>query len=424
MIKVTELSGGNYGFSGTFAMAAPPSPSITVTYPVEYDYLIPNQEITITWIWTGQIEEVRIDLFTDVLLGYDPSMPLVRIAEGTVNTGSFNWTVIAPEIGYSYQIKVSAYDGSAYDEGGWFAIRGRMSFTFLSPEPGAVLVSGNEVAITWSCLGTMQLVDIYLLRDQGLVLQVAQNTMNDWSFEWQVPTDLEQGDNYSLLVEWTIDDDYVCESGRLSVSAEAPPPVYDFMPYVREGSYNISLPAGWEISEDAVISGAKIDVMLLGPTYGGFTTNILVQSGKDITVKENEAYLQGLIKDSMDAIASMGYQVSIYEPAVFGMYSGHMGGVFSMQWNSGEVVQKRLFVVSEEHSSYWFVTFSADGDSYQDLAPMFDQIISTFEITAEELPLGGFAGIVEMALIASVVTAIVVVGALVTLLIMRRRKRL
>ena len=424
MVKVTELNGGTYGFSGTFSYAGEQAKSITVTYPAEYDYLAPGQVVNITWSWTGQIDEVRIDLFCDVLLGYDPSMPLLTIAGRTANTGNFAWTVPTPEQGHAYRVRVSSYDGLAYGEGGWFAIAGRMSFEFQAPAAGSTLVRESDVTISWNCLGMMQLVHIYLLLNGTHHRLIAADTLNDWSYEWRVPEDLSPGGNYTILVAWTLDEAYSCQSGELIIAADEPLPQFPLVTYVRGGAYNIGLPEGWQRDENITSNGVEIDVRALGPAYQGFVTNILVQSGKDITVRETESFLRQLIDDSIAEMVGMGYVVSMYQQPVFDTYSGHLGAIFSIAWSGQHIVQERLFVLSEAHSGFWFVTLSAHEDAYANLQPMFAEMASSFEITEPEPPLGGVAGMAEILVIVGVAMIAIAVGAAVLLLVMRRKRGL
>lgn len=81
-----------------------------------------------------------------------------------------------------------------------FELRGKFvvgKFSFRSPVVGAKVRRGKSATIEWQGGTPMQEVTITLYRGDRFVTNVAK-TLNRGVFEWQIPKDMEKGDDYSF----------------------------------------------------------------------------------------------------------------------------------------------------------------------------------------------------------------------------------
>jgi hypothetical protein len=102
-----------------------------------------------------------------------------------------------------YLVKVRAYDGLKWSE--WSdplpVVIGEINLQVISPNGGEKWFRGETHEIKWTWDGNLsKKVSILLCRGSKIVNVIAVSTENDGSYFWKIPSDIEKGDDYSVLI--------------------------------------------------------------------------------------------------------------------------------------------------------------------------------------------------------------------------------
>jgi len=166
--------------------------------------------------------------------------------------------------------------------------------------------------------------------------------------------------------------------------------------YENPAGFAMPVPQSWSRSENETVSGNTFQLVLRGPIYNSFQTNILVATEEDSSVRETNSYLQDQVDGTIQELADQGNYVNLVEGPNFTRIANHSGVVFAIKWNSLNITQKLAFVVSEELGRYWMLTFSIDTDMYAQYNATFNSMIAGFEITLKTQKISGWtSGLLE-----------------------------
>ncbi len=203
------------------------------------------------------------------------------------------------------------------------------------------------------------------------------------------------------------------EAVRIDVEAA---PQISLTMYSHPSGFRIPFPSDWHVVQDAEIADPPFAYAAYGPDHGFFRTNILVDTGSDSTVREDQGYLDGLVHDTLAALQADSPDTSLQGDPEYRTISGHSGVVFTFVTPHDHITQTAAVVVSEAHGRYWFILLSVSTPAASLYDDMFGRIVAGFEITA--MPTASVLGII--AAVVGGAAAAIVVGALVVL---RRGKR-
>jgi len=188
--------------------------------------------------------------------------------------------------------------------------------------------------------------------------------------------------------------------------------VVELRPYEHRAGFRVPVPETWDLVEDLELGGLTFETVLTGPIHTGFATNILIETDRDSTVREDNAYLRQVV----DATLSGTPDSQLSEGPTHRTIAGHAGIVFAATdlTSLPAITQRFAIVVSEDHDRYWFMGLSVHAESFFLYNATFEQMIDGFEITAEPTTSGGSAavaavGIGALAAVVGVVTAFVLV---------------
>jgi len=176
--------------------------SLTVTGPSSMTTWQAGSTQSITWTSTGSIANVDIDLY---YLGSFHS----SIASGTLNDGTYSWTLDPSYANYgdSYQIRIadSSTPATYDDSAAYFEISDIApidSLTVTSPTDFSSWQAGSTQSITWTSTGSIANVDIVLYYLGGYHSTIASNTLNDGTYSWTLASNYANyGDSYQIHIE-------------------------------------------------------------------------------------------------------------------------------------------------------------------------------------------------------------------------------
>jgi len=176
--------------------------SLTVTNPITSSIWNVNSQYSINWTSTGTIINVNISL-------YNGSGWVQNIVLGTLNNGSYNWTV--PNSLYNgtdYYVNITdASTNDTSDISDNFEINNTIpvpdSLTVTNPTSSSTWYKTEQYEIKWTWTGSFGPIQIFLHNASGqvLLLTSAGGTPNDGSFLWTVPSNLSDGSEYYFRVE-------------------------------------------------------------------------------------------------------------------------------------------------------------------------------------------------------------------------------
>src|SRR3989442_3215585 len=187
--------------------------------------------------------------------------------------------------------------------------------------------------------------------------------------------------------------------------------------YQNHAGFRVPIPSAWSLSEDETFQDVTFAAVLRGPVHEGFTTNVIIDTGSDNTVREDHAYLASIVDSLLKSAQESSPGSYLSENATYRSIAGHAGVVFAITDPAPPpIVQRFAIVVSEPHHRFWFMILSAHADYAFLYRAMFDAMVDGFAITIQP-PVGSallwaFAAVV----VGAVATVVIVV-------ILRRRAR-
>jgi len=296
------------------------SQSLTVTHPLKGAKLTAGTRTTVKWTSTGlsATSLLKLEVWDDI-----PFLPDKKVASFTVkNSGSF--TILVPyidETDSSFYFKiVSSTDSGVKDESERFELFvPNYKLDVTAPTSGAELRAGEAVTIRWQTQNipaSEKLKIVFKKRkdtfDRWISFEndieigvVTSSTLNDGSFQWNLPLSVEAGDNYHFQVSW-VANELEANSGLCKVLA-ATKKIDVILP--RQGSiwHLIGTQKSVEIQSHGFTQDAKFDVELY--SYSGSKTNLIgkiasEKVGPRIYVSLPDSTKPGLYKVRVVSMAS------------------------------------------------------------------------------------------------------------------------
>ena len=202
VLKVTSLSKSwVYGIQGVYISRS----WMEVTSPVGGDTWELGTTHAITWLSNDTGNRVTIELRFE-------GNPVSVITLDTLNDGSFEWSIPASlPVSYGYRIWIRSLLNLENSDGYWsepflaLTSGAVATLSVIMPNGGETWSVGNTVSIDWSSTGDIGDVRIELFKSGGYVSTIAASTANDGSYQWQLPTSLLSGDDYSVKVTSLVD---------------------------------------------------------------------------------------------------------------------------------------------------------------------------------------------------------------------------
>jgi len=152
---------------------------------------------SIMWTSSGTISNVKIELYENDVFD-------MEIVTSTTNDGEFSWLIPTTLVDSTqYQIKISDVAKSATNDfSDYFEILTPVidSLTVVTPDSTSVWEMGTSQDITWTSTGTISDVKIELYKDGDLERVIIASTTNGGSFDWIIPTDLDDGIDYQIRI--------------------------------------------------------------------------------------------------------------------------------------------------------------------------------------------------------------------------------
>src|SRR2546422_250242 len=187
--------------------------------------------------------------------------------------------------------------------------------------------------------------------------------------------------------------------------------------YQNHAGFRMPIPSAWSLSEDERFQDVTFAAFLRGPVHEGFTTNVIIDTGSDNTVRENNAYLASIVDSLLKSAQESSPGSYLSENPTYRSIAGHAGRGFGITNPAPPpIVQRFAIVVSAPHARFWFVILSAHADYAFLSRAMFDAMVDGFEITIQP-PVG------SALLWASVAVVVGAVATVVLVVILRRRAR-
>lgn len=164
---------------------------------------------------------------------------------------------------------------------------------------------------------------------------------------------------------------------------EPPTPTQGYAYYRMLNDYQLIIPDNWTIKRDVSSGDARLSLKLTGPKVGEFYVTILLQNGTDPAVRDDRAWLLGLVQNRFLAeLEAKGIEASIYEEPRILSISNHTALVFSIKWadllNGRSVVQEIYYIVDEGKQRYWLFTCESPEEAYPAYVQIFDKVVQSF----------------------------------------------
>ena len=197
VLKVTSLSKSwVYGIQGVYISRS----WMEVTSPVGGDTWELGTTHAITWLSNDTGNRVAIELRFE-------GNPVSVITLDTLNDGSFEWSIPASlPVSYGYRIWIRSLLNLEHSDGYWsepflaLTSGAVATLSVIMPNGGETWSFGDTASIEWSSTGDIGDVRIELFKSGGYISTIAASTANDGSYQWQVPSSLSSGDDYSVKV--------------------------------------------------------------------------------------------------------------------------------------------------------------------------------------------------------------------------------
>ncbi len=199
-IKITDAANpATDDFSDYFEIFTIIPDTLTITSPDSTSVWETGTSHAITWTSTGSLTDVKLELYKDDVF-------VIEIIASTTNDGSYSWA-LPTTLGDStqYQIKITDAANPATDDfSDYFEIFTSPvvsdTITVTNPDSLTAWETGTTHSITWTPTGSITNVKIELYKDGVFEREIVASTANDGSYNWTIPTDLEDGIDYQIRI--------------------------------------------------------------------------------------------------------------------------------------------------------------------------------------------------------------------------------
>jgi DNA-binding beta-propeller fold protein YncE len=190
--------------------------------------------------------------------------------------------------------------------------------------------------------------------------------------------------------------------------------------YEYKDEFSMLVPHGesWSLEEDAELAGQSFPLVLYGPTFGDFRTNVIVESAADSAVEESEAYLQGQLDQAIDELEQSGIDVIMLGAPELRTVDNHTAYIATIQLEGYSVYQEIAIIASEAHEMVWVIILSTNAYKFSEYNEMFNDMLNSFKI---ELRLGSIWSILEQEAVGLGIASIV--GGTAGIVVWTTRKR-
>jgi len=170
------------------------NPSLTTTIPDSDTAWETGTSQHITWTSRGSISNVKIELYKEGVFE-------LEIVANTSNDGYYLWTIPTGLIDSNlYQINITdvanPITGDVSDDFEIF----NPTLTITTPDSNTAWETGSSQYITWTSRGTILYVKIELYKGGVFELEIVAIIPNDGSYNWDIPTDLEDVIDYQIKI--------------------------------------------------------------------------------------------------------------------------------------------------------------------------------------------------------------------------------
>jgi len=287
--------------------------------------------------------------------------------------------------------------------------------TMVFPEPTTEIYESPEYLEFDLSFGEPVIEVLWLNVTLG-VREVDVQFVDEDTFRGAIDWELMTG-TQTVRVELTWDIGTLYRSWQFSYQAP-----WRLVSYEDDEGFVIPIPAGWETVEDQESDGAVLELEVIGPEYYGITTDILIDTDRDASVRETTEYMENQIQAAVDGFAEAGAYAR-EEWTLYRDIGGQFGAVFRIALDAQSAVALTAIVVSEEHQRYWIVMLVVSTHEYGRANATFEEMMSGFVITAE--PVESLSDVLmDMLIYACVGAAVAVIGGFAVRKVMRRRRHL
>ena len=198
-------------------------PSVTVTSPNGGEQWLRGVSHPITWTSTGNIGNVKIELYKGGMLNS-------VIASNVVNNGTYNWNILTSQLaGTDYQVKISSVTTATITDSSNanFAVittAPKPTINITAPNGGEQWQQGTINPITWTYTGNPGNVKIELLKTGKVVSTLANSVTNSGTYSWNIPLTQTAGTDYRVKVSSVTDTTVTGQSAADFAITAAPKP--------------------------------------------------------------------------------------------------------------------------------------------------------------------------------------------------------
>ena len=187
--------------------------------------------------------------------------------------------------------------------------------------------------------------------------------------------------------------------------------------YENPAGFRVPIPSEWNLEEDVSYGGSQVAAVLIGPRHDGFTTNLVLHTGRDTGIREDQEYLGSIVDGILRGVQGGSPGAFLSEGPTYLSMSRHAAVRFGMTIpGSLPIVQKAAIVVSHEHDRFWILILTVHADHLFMYNATFDKVLGGFEITLPS-PIGNLLIWAVLAAAAAIVAVVLVV------FLIKRKKR-
>jgi len=205
---------------------------LTVTTPDSTSSWEISTTQSITWTSIGSISDVKIEL-------YKGGVFVMEITPSTPNDGEFSWTIpssLADSTLYHIKI-IDAANPATDDYSDYFEIFTipvvTDTITVTTPDTLTIWEMGTSQDITWTSTGTISDVKIELYKGGVFEMEIIASTTNNGTYNWDIPTDLEDGIDYQIKISDVSNSATYDESSNFAItSVDIPPAIPSYNLYI------------------------------------------------------------------------------------------------------------------------------------------------------------------------------------------------
>ncbi len=148
--------------------------------------------------------------------------------------------------------------------------------------------------------------------------------------------------------------------------------------------YSVPVQSGWTVEDDVNgPGGLTVQVLITGPLWDGIQTYVAVDSGYDMSIVDTRAFMYQIVNDTLKDFEESRLDVYLAGEPLLTKITNRTAIIFEVITATPYNLRERCVVIIDADAKYyWQFGFTASGESWSYLDPMYTATLQGFVVTS------------------------------------------